>query len=136
MELLGKNLEEVAPKNGMDERTVAKIAVHLVRTNSYINLNLDINSSQLSALEFIHSRGVIHRDIKPANILLTLDHPPNLRLIDFGIARPFKIGIPTQCDPIQERRNVPGTLHWVSLKAQLGYGALSLLPCSFYLYHL
>jgi serine/threonine protein kinase len=30
MELLGKSLEQIAPKNGMDERTVAKIAVHLV----------------------------------------------------------------------------------------------------------
>jgi serine/threonine protein kinase len=69
---------------------------------------------------------VIHRDIKPANILLTLDHPPTLRLIDFGIAKPIRIGIPTQRDPIQERRNVPGTLHWVSLNAQLGYGMFSL----------
>jgi serine/threonine protein kinase len=75
---------------------------------------------------------VIHRDIKPANILLTLDHPPTIRLIDFGIARPFKIGIPTQHDPIRERRNVPGTLHWVSLNAQLGYGALSFPLCLFY----
>lgn len=39
MELLGKSLEEVAPENGMDERTVAKIAVHLVSTCSYITFN-------------------------------------------------------------------------------------------------
>jgi hypothetical protein len=35
MELLGKSLEQITPKNGMDERTVAKIAVHLVSTDSY-----------------------------------------------------------------------------------------------------
>lgn len=64
---------------------------------------------------------MIHRDIKPSNILLTLDDPPTLRLIDFGIARPFRIGTPIHRDPIQERRNVPETLHWVSLNAQLGY---------------
>jgi len=37
MELLGKSLEAVAP---MDERTVAKIAVHLVNTCSYITFNM------------------------------------------------------------------------------------------------
>lgn len=38
-----------------------------------------------SALEHIHSMGMIHRDIKPSNILLeTMDGP--VYLIDFGIA--------------------------------------------------
>jgi hypothetical protein len=37
MELLGKSLEALAP---MDERMVAKIAVHLVSTCSYVTFNV------------------------------------------------------------------------------------------------
>ncbi len=41
----------------------------------------------LSALECIHSQGVIHFDIKPENILVEdLDGHPNVKLVDFGVA--------------------------------------------------
>ncbi|XP_077411398.1 serine/threonine-protein kinase SBK1 isoform X1 [Vanacampus margaritifer] len=40
-----------------------------------------------SALEFIHSHGLVHRDIKPENILL-LDHDCcQVKLADFGLAQ-------------------------------------------------
>lgn len=38
----------------------------------------------LSALDYIHSRGIIHGDLKPSNILI--DELANLRLVDFGLA--------------------------------------------------
>ncbi|OBZ77476.1 Casein kinase I isoform alpha [Grifola frondosa] len=106
MELLGKTLEEVMPTGGMQQEIVAQIAVYL-----------------LSALEFIHSHGLIHRDIKPSNVLVSLDQPPTLRLIDFGIARSFRSGVPAHCDPVEARHNVPGTLNWVSLNVHYGYEA-------------
>jgi serine/threonine protein kinase len=37
-----------------------------------------------SALEYVHSHGVVHRDLKPENIMV--DKDDHIKLIDFGIA--------------------------------------------------
>ncbi|XP_074789751.1 LOW QUALITY PROTEIN: serine/threonine-protein kinase SBK1 [Denticeps clupeoides] len=40
-----------------------------------------------SALEFIHSRGLVHRDIKPENILLLDTQCRRVKLADFGLTQ-------------------------------------------------
>jgi len=41
-------------------------------------------NSALSALDYLHSQGILHGDLKPANILI--DRNQKLRLVDFGLA--------------------------------------------------
>ena len=48
MELLGKSLEEVMPGNGLEERTVAKIAIQLVRSFQLSSFSKQISQLLLS----------------------------------------------------------------------------------------
>lgn len=48
----------------------------------------DVMSHLLSALAYLHARGIAHRDIKPENILLrTVDSDVDVLLTDFGLAK-------------------------------------------------
>ena len=47
----------------------------------------------LSAVRYIHSKGIIHRDLKLENFLFSSVHSDSkLKLIDFGLSKHFKIG--------------------------------------------
>lgn len=39
------------------------------------------------ALAAAHRRGIIHRDLKPANAMVIADHPVDLKVLDFGLAK-------------------------------------------------
>lgn len=47
----------------------------------------------LSALDYIHSQGVIHSDIKPENVMVQVrDGIPSTKLLDFGVAGRLRSG--------------------------------------------
>ena len=49
----------------------------------------------LSALGALHQKAFVHRDLKPSNVFLS-NH--GVKLLDFGLARPFADGTPGQSD--------------------------------------
>ncbi|KAI6026988.1 putative casein kinase-1 hhp1 [Pisolithus marmoratus] len=107
MELLGQSVAELR-KDG------ASVGVNTV---------IRVVDQALAALQHIHSLGIVHRDIKPENFLCPLDDPSTIKLIDFGISKPFSREQSTarsKYDPLAERRHIVGTLYWASLNSHNG----------------
>jgi len=52
-----------------------------------IEERLELFLDVLSAVRYAHRNLVIHRDLKPSNILISNEEPPQIKLLDFGIAQ-------------------------------------------------
>ncbi|KAF9762455.1 putative serine/threonine-protein kinase CHK1 like protein [Nosema granulosis] len=61
----------------------------------------------LSALKYLHERGVCHRDIKPENLLMTANG--NLLLSDFGYSTYYRLK-----DKVRRLRSLVGSIQYVS----------------------
>ncbi|KAJ3608599.1 hypothetical protein NHX12_023131 [Muraenolepis orangiensis] len=72
----------------------------------------------LQAVDFMHSKHIAHFDLKPENIMLSVKDaaPPNIKLIDFGLAHQFKQG--------EEYKSSCGTPQYIPPEV-INYGPLS-----------
>jgi serine/threonine protein kinase len=85
-----------------------------------IEQSLRIANALATALDYIHTQGVIHRDVTPSNILIDRD-TGRTALIDFGVARelgtttstisPTTIGTPGYIAPEQVHAPLNATYH-------------------------
>lgn len=69
--------------------TVARIGTQMASARAFLKFGLHTHLKQLSALRFVHEHGIIHRDVKTSNVLLCPTDLTRVRLIDFGISKPF-----------------------------------------------
>ena len=68
------------------------------------NEALELIRKLIQTLEYLHSMNIVHRDIKLENIVMTGTSNTDFKLIDFGLACDFKLGLLQGC----------GTPGWVA----------------------
>ena len=66
-------------------------------------------------------KGFIHRDLKPENILIGLeDNASTLYLIDFGLAKRWKVLHTNEHIPYKDKKSLTGTARYASANTHLG----------------
>jgi len=68
--------------------------------------SLKIFDAYLSALIYLHEKGVIHRDIKPSNLYAPPGNPSGAKIFDMGIARDLR--------GTQTAGHIPGTFDYMA----------------------
>ena len=109
------------------ERLGKDLSSYHRRRNFSVAATLMVGMQVIRRLKFIHSCRILHNDLKPDNLMLGLDHPDTLYLIDFGMATPYKRD---GCHVTRQRhRGILGTRRYSSADNILG-----LKICFFFLY--
>jgi serine/threonine protein kinase len=86
------------------------LSARLKRGPLSIDSSIHLLQTLAQALSFVHQQKIIHRDIKPQNIfLLPREGLPEIKLIDFGLARPTLGG-----DSLTQTGTVLGTLGYTA----------------------
>ena len=72
--------QEHAPLGDLFETITPQVGLHASQAQNVVR-------SIASALEFMHSKGLVHRDIKPENILMFDCDLDRIKLMDFGMTK-------------------------------------------------
>jgi len=69
----------------------------------------------------LHTKGYLHRDLKPENILIGLEeNASTLYLIDYGLAKKWKVSPTNEHIPMKEGNSLTGTARYASANTHLG----------------
>lgn len=102
MEYLGPSLQSVlaASRRQLSQSTAWKVSKRI-----------------LSAIRLLHGAGYIHRDIKPSNIVLRRERQPGVCLIDFGLAKSYRVSKGGRHVAERESPGFRGTALYASVNA-------------------
>ena len=83
----------------MELETGGELYDRIVERGSYTEKDAtDLIKQILSAVSYMHSKGLVHRDLKPENLLYhTLEEDSKIVVIDFGISKSEGFGAMTSC---------------------------------------
>jgi len=79
--------------------------------------------TQLSRLEYIHSRNLVFRDVKPENFVVgrrRLRKDQTIYVVDLGLAKEYVVN--GTHIPLTVERNITGTVRYVSVNTHQGAG--------------
>lgn len=80
-----------------------------------------IRITQISRLQYIHSRNFVHRDLKPSNILVGVENRASIvHVIDFGLSKQFRSPETHLHIPLRGGRGLTGTLTFASINSHAG----------------
>lgn len=81
------------------------------------NEKLQLMHSLIDGVRAIHDSGVVHRDLKPKNVLLKLGSRTDVTIIDFGLAKRYRMNYKHIANTI--KGTVAGTSRYCSVPCQL-----------------